>query len=356
MRIGILTFQFADNYGALLQAYSLRTYLKKARVEQVEIINYANEKLKNDYSLNPLKKAGMRQKLVALYKLPKMAFNRMKFQQFRSELLDIDINKWVCGVDDKKYDIVIVGSDQVWNMQITHNDLLYFLPNSNLEYKKCSYAASANNEFVGKEYAEQVKKYLEDFKSVSVREKQLSELIVSKYGIPNQVVLDPVFLTKSEDWEKIEVKPKGISDKFVVYYSLQANDDLEKMANRLGESMQLPVYVVHPLQRRIAKCGKLLTGVGPREFLYLINHAQAVVANSFHAFTFSLLFGKDIYFTYVEGLSNRVSSLVNLLSLSVNQAELDKVNYIRFSKANTVALNAHIRKSEEYLRSIIHEK
>ena len=44
MKIGILTFQRAENYGAMLQAYALQTFLKSMSDGfDVEIIDYRNK-------------------------------------------------------------------------------------------------------------------------------------------------------------------------------------------------------------------------------------------------------------------------------------------------------------------------
>ena len=48
MKIGLLTFQFALNYGALLQAYSLKKVLEDAG-STVEIINYCPQKMLEVY-------------------------------------------------------------------------------------------------------------------------------------------------------------------------------------------------------------------------------------------------------------------------------------------------------------------
>ena len=48
MKIGILTFQRADNYGAMLQCYALQEYLKSAGHE-VEVIDYRNYNLEKDH-------------------------------------------------------------------------------------------------------------------------------------------------------------------------------------------------------------------------------------------------------------------------------------------------------------------
>ena len=49
MRIGIITFHAAFNYGSMLQAYALQTFLEK-KGHQVEIINFRPEIQKKTYS------------------------------------------------------------------------------------------------------------------------------------------------------------------------------------------------------------------------------------------------------------------------------------------------------------------
>ena len=50
MKIALLTFHNAYNYGAALQAYSLQKYLSEQGYE-VEYINYVNDFRKNTYNL-----------------------------------------------------------------------------------------------------------------------------------------------------------------------------------------------------------------------------------------------------------------------------------------------------------------
>ena len=52
--IGILTFFWADDYGAMLQAYALKHYLEKMSGRNVKIIPYAPVKLTGRYWLYPV--------------------------------------------------------------------------------------------------------------------------------------------------------------------------------------------------------------------------------------------------------------------------------------------------------------
>ena len=54
MKIGIITFQCAHNYGAVLQAYALKEYLKTLGYS-VNIINYRPRYIVNAYKKNNLR-------------------------------------------------------------------------------------------------------------------------------------------------------------------------------------------------------------------------------------------------------------------------------------------------------------
>ena len=55
MKLGILTYHRAENYGALLQAYALRTYLKR-HVEKVEFVDYWPDYHREHYKVFSWKK------------------------------------------------------------------------------------------------------------------------------------------------------------------------------------------------------------------------------------------------------------------------------------------------------------
>ena len=93
MRIGILTFHCAHNYGAVLQCYALQEALK-GMGHDVEIIDYQPEFLLTPYKIfntkryksnNPFKiaKKTLREVLVARMRIKRYS----AFQHFRSKYL-----------------------------------------------------------------------------------------------------------------------------------------------------------------------------------------------------------------------------------------------------------------------------
>lgn len=95
---------------------------------------------------------------------------------------------------NKVFDIVISGSDQIWNDRIFKDDWNYLLPFLNDE-KKYSYAASFGGDQILSQNTDRFKLYLQSYKSLLIRE-QSGYSIIKGLGIDREdvkVVADPVF-------------------------------------------------------------------------------------------------------------------------------------------------------------------
>lgn len=127
-KIGILTFHNAYNFGAVLQAYALREYLQQNSNCIVEIINYKNEQIEKEKSRwkgllnNNVVKELARNLLTTPYylKLDKV------FSEFVNKYLTADNEIKKKDLSFLKYDLYLVGSDQVWNLPLTGNDKTFF--------------------------------------------------------------------------------------------------------------------------------------------------------------------------------------------------------------------------------------
>jgi len=144
MKVGILTFSYACNYGAVLQCFALYRTLRKLGVE-ADIIRYVPEGFR---PYPPLWRGwGVKQGLV-LQNIPKKRiFARhgagmiQAFDEFRETHLIFsakcstsqEIAKAVAG-----YDAVITGSDQVWHF--AQKDPFFLEWDAPFEGKRISYA------------------------------------------------------------------------------------------------------------------------------------------------------------------------------------------------------------------------
>ena len=64
-----------------------------------------------------------------------------------------------------------------------------------------------------------------------------------------------------------------------------------------------------------------LHDVGPFEYLELIDNAEFVITNSFHAVAFSSIFEKKLIYYLKDELSNRILELLSMMEIE----EFDKV-------------------------------
>ena len=166
MKIGILTFHFGNNYGGILQCYALQQVLT-SRGHEVEVINYratplplylrVYNKIKTISSyktyLKLFREHFLTNGLPGKQKEEEVRAILAKFDAFRAKYLHITspvnahtIGNWC----NKKYDAVVVGSDQVWT-SLYEKEYVYFL-NWQPEFpgKKISYAACSAHAHVHK--------------------------------------------------------------------------------------------------------------------------------------------------------------------------------------------------------------
>lgn len=327
MKVGILTFQFAHNYGALLQAYALRSAVKKCG-HDVTVLNFYPEKVRNEYSLNPLKAGkGLRGVLGSTKRSVKRINQYKKFRSFQKNMLGC-INpiysfgelEAVC----KNMDCVVVGSDQVWNTDLTGDIKSYFLDFPLGGVKKVSYAASFGTTEINKSQQKYVKEYLPKFDVISVREQTAAELVKKYAGCAAAVVADPVFQLTKIDWEKFANTVNRLEKKenYILYYSLKSYNTLKKAAESLSQKMGLTIKAVHPTTAIAEINGEKLRDVGPVDFVWLIEHAAYVVTDSFHATAFSVIFGKKLLYIADSGLQTRVQSLFESLGIEYHEKEI----------------------------------
>ena len=171
MKIGIITINDDNNYGNRLQNYAVQEVVKKLGFEDVETVKndvYLNEKTsKLKYCIRSVKSLISRIKLSTKSKI-KMPKRRKCFLKFNK---NIKYSKRYFSVlkKDKKYEALLVGSDQVWNPnfgRLKDIDLLNF----ETDAKKIAFSASFGVSKVNKEAENRLKNTLPKFDAIGVRE------------------------------------------------------------------------------------------------------------------------------------------------------------------------------------------
>lgn len=368
-KVGILTFHCSDNFGAMLQAYGLKTYLCGNGIP-TEIVRYAPAFMTGRHWLIPYVPGKWKKGLRGMKRAVRDTIRQLKGNRALGEAFFIRREKMQCfrekylidqanarllsdfSLSKLTYPCYVVGSDQIWNPDITFGmRKAYFGAFKNKKKKKVvAYAASFGGASLAPQYGEEFSRLIQQIDAVSVREEEAVAYVKAFYKKEVAAVLDPVFFLKKADWQKVEEQPSKTG--YIFVYITEINQELSEYVRKLSQEKRLPVIEV--------SAGRLVTGagftadysVGPSEFLGYIHHADYVVSNSFHAVAFSIIYQKKfIAFAH----SNRGARLRNILQIhglgdrlcqTGGDADIEKaIDWVEVER-NT---EEHVRKSGEFL-------
>jgi len=362
VKIGIITFHRVINYGGVLQAYALQQAMQSlTNNDEIEIVDYINPHFEQQYA--PFSVSMLRHPKSLLMKLSLAKYKKQRNQKFsyfvcnNLKLGGNRISRKELPAACAKYSKLVTGSDQVWNPQCTGEDFTYFL-DIDCAAEKFSYAASFAVEKLDTKYDKRVKKCLEQFVKISVREHSGAEIVRELVDKQAVILPDPTLLLEATDWEKLEIKPGNIPDKYILIVQMGGEiDDLYRQARKVHAN--LPIVYINLAQKPVEGLVNICVA-SPEEWLYLLHHAECVVTNSFHGCVFSVLFHKNFYYELTKG-KNSNSRLVtlaktlgledrNVTVLSENNVQ-KAIDYVKVEEE----LNKLRQSGYQYLKDIIGE-
>lgn len=93
------------------------------------------------------------------------------------------------------------GSDQIWNSSTLYVDPLYYLRFAPKQ-KRVALSPSFGRNFIADYNKNKMKKWINDYPYLSVREDSGVKLIKELTGLEAQHLLDPTLIINSEEWRK----------------------------------------------------------------------------------------------------------------------------------------------------------
>lgn len=359
MKVGVITFHRAINYGAALQTYALQVALKQIGVES-EVIDYRCEHTENLYRV--FKFTTPKQFIRLFINIPWAISKKKSFRNFLStnvKLSDSVYYRNNIKEANDVYDTFITGSDQVFNYACSNFDKSYFLDFAINSKKKNSYAASFSISEIPHEYKKDYIDLLKDFNHFSIREESGQRILHDLVGRDSELNVDPVFLLSKSDWSAIAKKPS--IDKYILIYQLNESTLIDSFARKLAKMTGYKIIsincdVVESIKHRDFHC---LKDASIEEFVGLFKYAEYVVTNSFHGTAFSVLFNKKLFAEAkqkdfkpnhrIETLL-KITDLTNCIISNLDDCVLT-VNW-DFKKANQTLLEEK-NKSIAYLKEVI---
>lgn len=302
MKIGILTYHRAHNYGAVLQCYALKQTLASFGHE-VFVLDYRQSNIENMYTYH--KYLSMRAMIIKCL-LPISSIFPHRIQKRISKIYNSYLRKSLFESFQKNYfnllpifgakmpsniDVFVIGSDMLWAddcMQGNFDQIYlgYFehSPNATL----IGYAISGTPSSFEKLGKVCCFDFLRNFKAISVREKLLGD-IMSKYtGIESTICIDPTLLTTKETWAPL-VKNEWGNKKYIVTYFLRLPAEsiigINNIISAFAKQKNCEVINIDVTSKT--------KPLSIEDFLSIIANAKHVITDSFHGIIFSIIFHRS---------------------------------------------------------------
>lgn len=352
MKAGLLTFHHAHHYGAQLQAFALMKAIINTGID-CEIINYVR---KDTTEGNSLFKKGLSARSLLSNANTVLNYGKLKkrYQRFEDFVnRDMKLSPKFYGTygalkdDAPEYDIYVCGSDQIWNPLI-YKEKTYdpaFFAGFAHSGKRVAYAPSFGINEIPGDKREELKKYLESFECLSVREKQGEKIIWDISGKDSLTVLDPTLLLTGEEWGGHAADP-AFGEPYILCYFISDARKYSEFAGVLSQKYNLPVVSLCGSRRVVARTRHTVLDAGPREFLGLFRNASVVCTDSFHGTVFSINFDKQFFcFESVhkseKTVNSRLYNILGKLGLAsrIFSHNMDITDFIKHAESDSASID-----------------
>lgn len=387
-RAGIITLYYKnDNYGGVAQAYALQHVIKSFGYE-AELISYKRkvkevaadratiiDKIKRNTVQGLINRYSRKIKKVvekkAGHKWEEVLRGRSdKLEIFRQSIPHSEVYTEETIQECKdRYSIFISGSDQIWKPGVVEGAFVFSFLDKEMGKNIFSYASSVAVTCFPNQYLEFMKKELEKYSAISVREAesaaQFKELL--KYDVYN--VADPTLLLSDEEWMKITSK-RQIQQPYIFSYLLGNDEKQRRLIKKFAKKEGKILVTIPHIQNgnrfafRLEDWNfgdKQMKEVGIEDFFSLIQYADCVVTDSFHATVFSYIFETPFWVLKRETkdkkteMNSRIYNLMSQMGLEdriVNKNLSERGKNIDFKSAKQ-RMAPYIEASEKFLKNAL---
>lgn len=345
-----------QSYGSILQAMSLQSKLCSMGYDSsiIKCEPYPADMLKR----MPIEFKSFKRFLSSIYKRHIFQALNRRYQSTNSFLRKyVDITYYdtyeQLVQNPPKADAFIAGSDQIWNPD--NMCPFFYLDFAKSECKRISYAASMGITNIPAHKATQMAEYLKNFQALSVREADNVPVLRQYTQKKISVNVDPVFLQKSEQWRKYETEYPMSSRPYILVYAIYWEKSLNAQLKELHKKTGMEIVAISSgLQCVYAT--KRIFDADPGQFLWLLDHAAAVVTSSFHGVAMSILFQKPLAAVIDPNASSRIACLRDTLEIAILPIPdlLENGKKIDYPRVNEHIAKEQTR-SESYLREALSE-
>lgn len=293
MKIAVLTFHRALNCGAMLQAWALMTVL---------------ERMGHQVSFPDCNSVGVESPWISLYSgkgpLVNIVRHYLGFlwsnfsvpfsgiwtyfhcRRFLEHLPRVNV---VPPQFASMFDVLLIGSDQVWSERHTKLDASLFLGECSEGLPIIYYAASFGDKTPQKDELSRISKAANQAMAVSVREQLAAAELGPLVSKPIFLALDPTLLLEPDDYLPL-LPSNGPSQPYLFAYVLHPTEQIIRTIRLVASRLRLKPIIAPMCQKSLRKAPLGLTfGISPDRLVAYTRHASCVITTSFHGTAMAVL-------------------------------------------------------------------
>ena len=335
--IEIITFHKTTNYGALLQALSLKEFIEEKMQLDVSMCKFHPRKLIYAEFFRPM----VTKKITKLIQTVK---KNLEVYLWYEKAFNKNLDKKKSGIK-----LSIFGSDEVWNFNNAYHgyDPYYFGKNNSSN--KIAYAASigrANLDDIGSDLRRDLIHNLEKFDDISVRDLNTYKFVKNLINFEPTLVLDPTLIHSPKILNNTSFIKTKIKEKYVLIYGTVFSEIQKKLIFEFCKKRNLKLISVGYYNKWIKENH---LGLNPTNFIDIFKNSSFVFTSMFHGVMFSVKLAKQFYLSIDPIRKNKLESFVNIFDLKqrifFDNLNLNEINYDELNKK----MNTYIKSSQQFL-------
>ena len=325
-RIGIVSYNMYGNftnYGSALQSYALQAAINKIAPGEMEavVVDYCPDVLADKNILNPIENMWDKDEAArerCRLSLPAIHENYKKFNRFYSDYYNTTSRKYTSSnfnniIVAENLSGFVCGSDTVFAVPEFGFDDGFYASYPVMRDNAVAYAASFGDYDIEESQLPELKKRLNNFKAIALRESDKKELVESLVDRAVYKVIDPTLLLTPHEYNSILEEP-DISEPYLLLYSRRGDEKMQNFAERIAQENGLKIVEIS-LNAQNAPRHIMRYDAGVEEFLGLVKNASLVVTNSFHGMIFAVQFKRPFYVFSRKLCDTKIQELLDLLGL-----------------------------------------
>ena len=325
MKIAFITCHNIKNYGSVLQTYATQTLLENMGHE-VNVIDYRRpgtddgEILGTRMSLSRLSRIPVVRIVFRLILTPSVNRTIRVFGGFLERYIHLTERIYRSNEELSenipKADLYITGSDQVWNSHINKGiEYPYYLAFTPENSRRIAFSASFGlNALPDNEKAE-TKRLLQRYEAISVRESNALPILEGLGILNGQNVLDPTFMLPIQQWLELAEYSAVPKERYVLVYQLRANSLFDKYVLDFSKEKKIRIVRINYYYHNAFKNKGCITCPTPNEVIGLLDRADYVLTDSFHATAFSIMLHKKFKVILPDYFSGRIHSILQKVGM-----------------------------------------